>query len=88
MASADFLNKSNQQKSTLIEVVIDSAVPFSGVEKEQLENYLRSNLADNLLFKYQIKKSLLAGMRIMIGDEIIDATVKYQLYQMKKSLLT
>ena len=88
MASDDHLTMINQQKSTSIEVIIDSAVPLSAVEKEQLEKYLRYNLADNLLLKYQVKKSLLAGIRIMIGDEIIDTTVKYQLNEIKKHLLT
>ncbi len=66
---------------------ISSASELTNAQKEKLsEKLLKITDFKSFEFKYRLDPSLLAGLRIRIGDTVVDTTVKNKLDQINKSL--
>lgn len=71
------IKKLNQEKDR---VIIQSAVALTAEEKKALEKYLENKVkTDNL--EYQIDKSILGGLKIKIGDNLIDRSLATKIKQ-------
>lgn len=66
---------------------VSTAIELREEQKKQLEDkLLQITRYKQLEMNYQVDKTLIGGMRIQIGDRIIDNSIKTKLEQMAKQL--
>ena len=64
-------------------VFVQSAVDLTDEEKKALEKYLESKIeTDNI--EYQVDKKLVGGLKIKIGDNLIDRSLATKIGQIKE----
>ena len=68
-------------------MVITSAQELSNKEKRSLENQLRRKHGSETQVQYEVDPDLLGGMRIRIGDEVMDYTVAARLEALRERLV-
>jgi len=68
-----------------IEVI--SAVELNDVEQADIQAKLASKLKKQIIVKYKIDKSVIAGLIIKMGDNIIDMSVARKLEEYKMALI-
>lgn len=66
---------------------VDSSVPLTQREKEQIGRLLARVLGHTVQLSVRVKSELLAGLRIQVGDWIVDTSLAHQLDVLKQSLL-
>ena len=74
--------KKNKQK----DVLIISAFSLNKSQEEQIETLLKNRYGKNLYTKVEIDKTLLGGLIIKSGDEVIDHSIKGKLLKLKKQI--
>ncbi len=67
-------------------VQVTSAILLNEGERKQLEQKIRTQYGQDLDFEYRVDKSLLGGLRVRIGDRVIDGTVVGKLNAMRQKL--
>ncbi|MGB0384975.1 MAG: ATP synthase F1 subunit delta [Ardenticatenaceae bacterium] len=68
-------------------VVVISAQELSKDEIQKLERQLRGKHGDNLQVAYEVDPQLLGGMRIRVGDQVMDHTVAARLNALREQLV-
>ena len=64
-----------------------SAVELSDGEKKEIKETLESNLKKTLDFKTYTDSELIGGIKIRIGDKVIDYSISNKIDQLKASLV-
>lgn len=65
---------------------ITSAVELSDEEQNELKKKLAADYGDNLIFSFSVNEALLGGLRVRIGDRLIDNSVATRLSALRESL--
>lgn len=68
------------------DAVIQSAFPIGGAELDELVATLEKRFGRKLRASVQVDPSLIGGVRVAVGDEVLDTSVKARLEQMKTAL--
>ena len=68
------------------DALIQSAFPSDGAELAALTATLEKRFGRKLEPAVQIEPSLIGGVRVVVGDEVLDTSVKARLQQMKSAL--
>lgn len=58
---------------------VTSAAELSGEEKEQLQRSLAAEYGDGLVFSFSVDPSLMGGLRVRVGDRLIDSSIATRL---------
>nr|WP_290668158.1 ATP synthase F1 subunit delta [Ardenticatena sp.] len=66
---------------------ITTAVELSPEEKAKLEEKLTAQYGEGLIFEYKVDPAVLGGVRVRIGDHLIDATVAGRLNALRERLV-
>lgn len=66
--------------------VIESATPLDGGMADQLVSNLRSKYGADLTTEFKVNPELLGGLRIKIGSDVIDGSVRERLNRLESSL--
>lgn len=54
-----------------------SAVPLKDVEKDAVEKrLLETTKYESFVMKYEVDPALIGGMKIQIGDRVVDSSIK------------
>ena len=69
------------------EATIYSAYPLEGAALADLQTLLEKKFGRKLTTSVQLDASLIGGVRVVVGDEVLDTSVKARLEKMKSSLL-
>lgn len=69
------------------DAVIYSAFPVEGAALNDLVALLEKRFARKLNCTVQIDESLIGGVRVVVGDEVLDTSVRARLDQMKAALV-
>jgi F-type H+-transporting ATPase subunit delta len=77
------LKREHQQ---VLRVVITSALPMSDSEVQALVATLEAKRGRKVQAEVQMDASLIGGVRIQIGDEVVSASVRDQLEQMRLAI--
>ena len=73
-----------QQAPTKAEVI--SAAELSEQEKEALRQSLAKQFGSDLTFSFHVDPTLLGGLRVRVGDRLIDTSVASRLTALRESL--
>ena len=73
--------QSGPQKAEIV-----SAVELTQKEQESLQKKLISDYGDGLTFDFRIDESLLGGLRVRVGDRLIDTSVASRLSALRETL--
>lgn len=66
---------------------VTTAVKLSADEREQLEQRLMRQHGENLIFEYEVDPSIIGGVRVRIGDHLIDGSVSGRLSALRERLV-
>lgn len=87
----DILSRLNQiinEKEGTVVAKATSAKKLGGIIKKDLIHLLKKHyLAKEVLLEEQIDERVLGGVRIEVGDEVIDLTLKNKIGQLKDYLM-
>jgi F-type H+-transporting ATPase subunit delta len=75
------------EKRNTIRGIVKTAVPLLDKELEQLKNIFEKKYDKTILFDTKIDRSLLGGVYVKVGNDIIDGTVKSKIEEMKELML-
>ena len=67
--------------------VVYSAFPIEAVDLAQVAQSLEKRFGRKLNVSVQIDPELIGGIRVVVGDEVLDTSVKARLEQMKAALI-
>jgi F-type H+-transporting ATPase subunit delta len=65
---------------------IHSAFPIAAAELAQLKTVLEKRFGRKLEAQVHVEPELIGGVRVVVGDEVLDTSVKARLQQMKTAL--
>ena len=68
------------------DAVIYSAFPLEGADLADLQARLEKHFHTRLQVKVVLDSSLIGGVRVVVGDEVLDTSVKARIEQMKQAL--
>lgn len=66
---------------------VTTAVELAPEEREKLERRLMREHGDTLVFEYKVDPSVIGGVRVRIGDHLIDGTVAGRLSALRERLV-
>ncbi len=72
--------------SGVSDAVIHSAFPIDAAQLAEVSAVLERRFARKLNPKVEIDPSLIGGIRVVVGDEVLDTSVRARLEQMKMAL--
>lgn len=68
------------------QVTVESAVELNGTTTNKVKKSLKSQYGNDLNFEFKITPELLGGMRIRVGNDLFDGSVKARLERLQESL--
>lgn len=66
-------------------VTVESAVALDANERQKVEAGLAKDHGSNLTIEYKINPELLGGLRIKVGDDVLDGSVQGRLDRLSKA---
>lgn len=75
-----------ERKNTLL-ALVKTAVPLLEEEAEELKKKLEAKYDKKIIMSTEIDKSILGGVFVRVGNDVIDGTVKSRLDEMKQLML-
>lgn len=66
---------------------VKTVIPLDESQKKQLIDGLEKKYDKKVILKEEIDKSVIGGVYVRVGDDVIDGTVKSKLMEMKKLML-
>lgn len=67
-------------------VEVTTATPLADDQRQTLEARLVSQYGGNLVYEYKVEPAILGGMKIRVGDKLIDGSVASRLNALKQTL--
>jgi F-type H+-transporting ATPase subunit delta len=68
------------------QVTVESAVDLNKAASSKVKKSLCSQYGDDLNFDFKVSPELLGGMRIRVGNDLFDGSVKARLERLQESL--
>jgi F-type H+-transporting ATPase subunit delta len=76
-----------QQHEGVLEVAIESAFPIDEAQRAELVRKLQTKYGRTVSASVTVTPELIGGVRVHVGDEVLDASVRARLDAMQASLL-
>ena len=67
------------------EVLVESAMTLTDAESQKIVAGLAKDYGNNLTIQYKTNPELLGGLRIQVGDDLLDGSVKGRLDRLSKA---
>jgi F-type H+-transporting ATPase subunit delta len=83
---SEALSRTMHQQREPIKAEVVSAAELSAKEQEQLRQALVAEHGEGLLFSFRVDPALLGGLRVRVGDRLIDTSVASRLAALRESL--
>ncbi len=77
-----------EQARGLVRVEVVSAVPLTPALQEALRAKIASSLHKTVELTLTVDKEILGGLRLRVGDQIADASVRHRLESLRELLIT
>jgi F-type H+-transporting ATPase subunit delta len=75
------------ERKNTVRGVVKTVIPLLDEELKQLKDIFEKKYEKTILFDTQIDKSLLGGVYVKVGNEVIDGTIKSKIEEMKDLML-
>lgn len=82
------LNKIATSEEKTRKAVVESAVELVPDEKIRIEKIVHQYIGTEINFTYTVKPELIGGVRVQIGDWILDTSIVNQLHHMQEEILS
>lgn len=69
-----------------VEAEVTSAVPLTDSERQQLETRLKARHGEDLSISYRVEPAILGGLKVRVGDRLIDGSVASRLGQLRQQM--
>jgi len=66
---------------------VEGSVPFTEDEKKKISSVLAKLIGHPVILRSRISPDVLGGVKIQVGDWVVDTTLKYQLGKLSEVLL-
>jgi F-type H+-transporting ATPase subunit delta len=76
------------ERARKVRVQVKSAVPLTDAERDKVKAMARNRLNLDPILVESVDPALLGGLRVQVGDQMIDVTVRARLDALKNQLLT
>jgi F-type H+-transporting ATPase subunit delta len=86
-AIASVFHELMDERARRVQVRVSSAVPLTDPERQQVKDLARRRFELEPILIEAVDPGLLGGLRIQVGDQVIDATVRTRLESLKNQLL-
>lgn len=83
----ELLGEMNDTKKNVRRALVKSALPLTDQQKRDIESGLARSMGGTVIGRFDIDASLLGGVRVQMGDKVLDATVRGRLDNMRHALL-
>jgi F-type H+-transporting ATPase subunit delta len=83
----DQMEKIDLDRRNMVRGVVKTAIPLLSEELEQLKVIFEKKYDKTILFDAKVDKSLLGGVYVKVGNDIIDGTVKSKIDEMKELMI-
>lgn len=71
---------------TQLTASVTSAIALTADEKKTVEMVVRKTVEGDIVFSYTVTPEVLGGVRVQVGDLVLDTTVASQLKKLKTAL--
>lgn len=82
----DALAQVNRGESGPVKAEVTSAVELSAEEQAKLSSSLKERYGDQLVFTFHVNPAIMGGLRVRVGDRLIDTSVASRLQTMREAL--
>ena len=73
-------------KATSTKAEVTSAIELSDEEKQQIRQRLAAEHGEGITFTFDVDPALLGGLRVRVGDHLVDNSVASRLAVLRESL--
>lgn len=81
------MEKIHLERQNILVVQVKTVIPLNEDEKKSLIDKLRTKYNKNILLKEEIDKSLIGGIYLRAGNDVIDNTIKLRLKEIRRNVL-
>ena len=78
------MEKIHLERTNTLLVEVKTVIPLNDSERESLNRKLKDMYNKEIIFEEEIDKTIIGGVYIRVGDDVIDGTLKIKLEEMKK----
>ena len=83
----DQMEKIDLERKNIIKGVIKTAIPLLQEEFEKLKAIFEEKYDKTIIFETHVDKSILGGVYVSVGNDVIDDTIKSKIEEMKEIML-
>lgn len=83
----DQMQKIDLERKNTIRGIIKTAIPLLPEEYDKLKGIFETKYNKNIIFDSYVEKSILGGVYVKIGNDVIDDTIKSKIDEMKDLML-
>jgi len=66
---------------------VKTVIPLEEEDRKNLKEKLEKKYNKEIILKEEIDKSIIGGVYVRVGDDVIDGTIKSKLNEMKRIML-
>ena len=81
------MEKIDLERKNIIKGVVKTAIPLLPEELEKLKTIFEEKYDKTIIFNTEVDKSILGGVYVSVGNDVIDGTIKSKIEEMKEIML-
>ena len=85
-AIADQFEQLRREDSRRVEAVLVSAAPLDAEQQEAIAGALKARIGREVDFRFELDENLLGGVRVQVGDQVLDGSARAGLSTLAGSL--
>lgn len=75
------------ERKNIIKGIVKTAIPILPEELEKLKTIFEEKYDKTIIFNTEVDKSILGGVYVSVGNDVIDGTIKSKIEEMKELML-
>jgi F-type H+-transporting ATPase subunit delta len=81
------MEKIDLERRNIIKGVVKTAIPLLPEELEKLKTIFEEKYDKTIIFNTEVDKSIIGGVYVSVGNDVIDGTIKSKIDEMKEIML-
>ena len=78
------MEKIHLERNNTLLVEVKTVIPLKEIERENVRGKLYNMYDKKIIFDEKLDKSIIGGVYVRVGDDVIDGTIRSKLEEMKK----